>query len=179
MTTLIIRADDSAKYWSQLVGLYIATFSKGKSFQYNSVDETSAYLKMIFREGYGILVLDEEQLLGALLLTPLHFDKLLPAEIADNFNIKRSVYVAEMMVEKTQQGKGIGKKMLNYFFETVDRQLYTDAFIRVWIENETALGLYKKVGFKPCASIVQAKLLADKSGMFDFKKVYLHKKLEG
>jgi hypothetical protein len=38
--------------------------------------------------------------------------------------------------------------------------------------------LYKKVGFKACASIVQSKLLADKIEMFDFKKIYLHQKLK-
>ena len=164
-------------YKNDLVNLYIDTFSTGKSFQYHSEEETAAYLQSIFDVGYGIFAMEENNLVAAILLTPLSFDQLLPEEIVKNFDEKRSVYVAEMMVEKSKQGQGIGKKLLTFFLEEVDRNQFDHAFIRVWVENEAAVGLYKKMGFEVCSKIVQPKLLADKSGTFDFEKFYLHQKL--
>jgi len=164
-------------YKNDLVNLYIDTFSTGKSFQYHSEEETAAYLQSIFDVGYGIFAMEENNLAGAILLTPLSFDQLLPEEIVKNFDVKRSVYVAEMMVEKSKQGQGIGKKLLTFFLEEADRNQCDHAFIRVWVENEAAVGLYKKMGFEVCSKIVQSKLLADKSGTFDFEKFYLHQKL--
>ena len=164
-------------YKNDLVKLYIDTFSAGKSFQYYTEEETAAYLKSLFAVGSGIFAMEENELDAAILLTPLSFDQLLPKEIAENFDVNRSVYVAEMMVEKSKQGQGIGKKLLNFFLEGTDRDKFDNAFIRVWVENKAAIGLYKNMGFEPCASIVQPKLLADKSETFDFEKIYLHQKL--
>ena len=122
--------------------------------------------------------MENNELAAAILLTALKFDELLPEEIAQNFDVERSVYVAEMMVEKSKRGQGIGKKLLTRFLEKADRNKFHHAFIRVWVENEAALGLYKKMGFEVCARMVQPKLLADKSGTIDFEKFYLHQKLD-
>ncbi|WP_319480474.1 GNAT family N-acetyltransferase [uncultured Draconibacterium sp.] len=164
-------------YKNDLVNLYIDTFSAGKSFQYHSEEETAAYLQSIFDVGYGILAMEGNDLVGAILLTPLSFDKLLPAEISKNFDVKRSVYVAEMMVEKPKQGQGIGRRLLTRFLKEADRNQFDHAFIRVWVENDAAVGLYKKMGFEVCSTIVQPILLADKSETFDFEKIYLHQQL--
>jgi GNAT superfamily N-acetyltransferase len=172
-----IKKEDYKGYENALTDLYVDTFSSGKSFQFHSKDETRNYLQLIFDLGYGIFAFEHNRLTGALLLAPLTFDPLLPESIAQNFDLNSSVYVAEMMVEKAKQGHGIGKKLLQYFVETVDKASYHDAFIRVWVENKNAVHLYQKMGFTACASIVQSKLLADKSGMFDFEKIYLHQKL--
>ncbi|WP_321344033.1 GNAT family N-acetyltransferase [uncultured Draconibacterium sp.] len=164
-------------YKNDLVRLYIDSFSAGKSFQYHSEEETEAYLRSIFAVGYGILAMENNEPAGAILMTPLSFDELLPKEIARKFNVERSVYVAEMMVEKSKQGQGIGKKLLTFFLKETDSKKFERAFIRVWVENEAAVGLYKKMGFDVCASIVQPKLLADKSRTFDFQKIYMQQKL--
>lgn len=177
MEIITVNSEEFQEYKEVMVTLYIDTFSSGKSFQYHNREETLHYLQSIFEVGYGILAFEDNQLAGAILLAPLSFDDLLPNAISQSFDLKHSIYVAEMMVEKTKQGRGIGKKLLLHFLETLNRKLFRDAFIRVWIENTAAVGLYKKVGFNNCASIVQPKLLADKSGMFDFKKIYLHQKL--
>lgn len=172
-----ISSEEYEKYSKSLTYLYIDTFSNGKSFQYHDQIGTQNYLKSIFDCGYGLLAFNGQQLVGAILLTPLKFDDLVPSEIVRKFEVNKAVYVAEMMVEKSQQGKGIGKKLLLSFIETADKKKYTNAFIRVWTENEGAIALYQKMGFTKCASIVQAKLLADKSQMFNFEKIYLHQKL--
>ncbi|QIA07858.1 GNAT family N-acetyltransferase [Draconibacterium halophilum] len=177
MNLIGVEAQNFEAYKNNLVSLYIDTFSSGKSFQYHSEEETAAYLQSIFNVGYGVFAMEENKIVGAILLTPLSFDRRLPEEIAREYAINRSVYVAEMMVEKSKQGQGIGKKLLNHFLENADRNKYNHAFIRVWIENETAVSLYKKMGFEICAKLVQPKLLADKSAIFDFEKVYLQQRL--
>ncbi|MFA9392978.1 MAG: GNAT family N-acetyltransferase [Prolixibacteraceae bacterium] len=177
MEIRVINDKTYKDYLYGLTSLYIETFSSGKSFQYYNAEETENYIKLIFEVGYGIIALDNSVLVGAILLTPFSFDNLHPKEISQQFDIKSSIYVAEMMVEKTKQGQGIGKKLLRYFFDTVDKRTFTDAFIRVWIENEAAVGLYEKMGFAVCASTVQHKLLADKSKIVNFEKIYLHQKL--
>lgn len=177
MEIITVNSEEFQEYKEVMVTLYIDTFSSGKSFQYHNREETLNYLQSIFEVGYGILAFENNQLVGTILLTPLSFDDLLPDTISQNFDLKHSIYVAEMMVEKTKQGRGIGKELLLHFLETTNRKTFRDAFIRVWVENTAAVGLYKKVGFNNCASIVQPKLLADKSGMFDFKKIYLHQKI--
>ncbi|AHW62197.1 Ribosomal protein S18 acetylase RimI [Draconibacterium orientale] len=164
-------------YKNDLVNLYINTFSAGKSFQYHSEEETAAYLQAIFDVGYGIFAMEEHEVAGVILVTPLSFDRLLPEEIAQNFDVKRSVYVAEMMVEKSKQRQGIGKRLLTLFLKETDRTQFDHAFIRVWEENEAAVDLYKKMGFEVYATMVQPKMLADKSGTFDFEKIYLHQRL--
>lgn len=177
MRYITVDALNFKTYKNDLVKLYIDTFSKGKSFQYHSESETAAYLQSVIVVGYGIFAMEENKLSGAILLTPFRFDELIPEEISNNFDVERSVYVAEMMVEQSKQGQGIGKKLLTYFLEKADRNRFDNAFIRVWVENEAAVGLYKKMGFEVCASIVQPRLLADKSGTFDFEKIYLHQQL--
>lgn len=178
MEIRLIKSEEFKEYQEVLVTLYINTFSTGKSFQYHNVEETQNYIRSIFEVGYAIFAFEQNQLSGAILLAPLAFDNVLPKDISQQFDLNHSIYVAEMMVEKTKQGRGIGKKLLLHFLETVDKKNYTNAFIRVWIENAAAVGLYKKMGFKTCASMIQPKLLADKSAMFDFKKIYLHQKLK-
>ncbi|WP_320112452.1 GNAT family N-acetyltransferase [Draconibacterium orientale] len=164
-------------YKNDLVNLYINTFSAGKSFQYHSKEETAAYLQAIFDVGYGIFAMEENEVAGAILVTPLSFDRLLPEEIAQNYDVKRSVYVAEMMVEKSKQRQGIGKRLLTLFLKEADTKRFDHAFIRVWEENEAAVDLYKKMGFEVCATMLQPKLLADKSRTVNFEKIYLQQNL--
>jgi ribosomal protein S18 acetylase RimI-like enzyme len=177
MQLFTVKSEKLHLYIDALVDLYIGVFSSGKSFQYHTNDETKKYLQSIFDVGYGILAIEEARLLGAILIVPLSFDKMFPLEISDQFDVSRSLYVAEMMVDKKHQGKGIGKQLLLNFLKESDKRNFTNAFIRVWIENASAVGLYKKMGFKTCTSIVQPKLLADKTQLFNFKKIYLHQKL--
>ncbi len=169
-----ITASHFAAYKEALITLYIEAFSTGINQQYHRADETEAYLQSICNAGYGMLALVEQKLAAAILFTPLNFDKLVPKEISDNFDITQSLYLAEMMVAENLRAKGLGKKLLLHSLEEVDKNSYRDVFIRVWRENKAAVALYKKVGFTPCASIVQPKLLADKKTVFDFEKIYLH-----
>lgn len=166
-----------ALYRSKLVDLYVEAFMLGDAFQYIDRDEAFGYFDRIAGMGEICLATESNSLKGALLAVPLSFDELLPVTISRHFNVETSVYIAELMVKADTRGQGTGSQLLRFFLENTRSHSYKDAFIRVWTENESALRLYRKAGFAPLASIVQPKLKADRSAMFDFHKTYLHRKL--
>ena len=165
---------NSSEYLNRIIDLYVEAFSTGQSEQYIDSDELSEYLDLIFKEGYTILAIENHELSGAVLILPLSFDKAIPAQISESFNLKQCLYVAEMMVAEKVRGQGIGKLLMKAFFDTADKSLYSDSFIRVWDENTPAISLYEKAGFKTIANIQQTKIKADKSGTFVMNKIYLH-----
>ncbi|MGF7140524.1 GNAT family N-acetyltransferase [Roseimarinus sediminis] len=166
-----------ALYRSQLVDLYVEAFMLGDAFQYIDRNEAYDYFDRIAGMGEIVLATASTSLKGALLAVPLSFDELVPESISKHFLVERSVYIAELMVKADTRGQGTGSQLLHFFLENTQSHIYHDAFIRVWTENEAAMRLYRKAGFVPLASIVQAKWKADRSGMFDFHKTYLHRKL--
>jgi ribosomal protein S18 acetylase RimI-like enzyme len=172
----IIQTNDS-DFKSKIISLYVETFATGESSQFIDLDELNKYVDYIFEKGNILVCVDNENIIGALLSCPLAFDNLLPAEIRQNYFVEKCVYVAEMMVVEHARGNGLGKLLLNKFFETVNIALYTDAFIRVWDKNLPAIALYKKLGFEFETSIEQTKTKVDGSGTFVMNKLYLHKKI--
>jgi len=172
----IIKTNNS-KYHKEISELYIEAFSTGLSQQHIDINKLNVYLEDIFKEGFTVLSIENVKVTGAILCCPLKMDSDLPDEINKNFKVEKCVYVTEMMVTTSARGMGIGTKLLNEFFQTVDKVKYTDAFIRVWDENVGAISLYQKVGFKQITSIEQIKKKADGNGTFVMKKIYLHKKL--
>lgn len=161
------------QYKQELLNIYSEAFSEGISAQYVSEKQTLQYFDKIFKSGYGIFAIDGGKLLGAILIVPLSFDKELPPYIAQNFPVENSLYVAEMMVEKNNRGKGIGKKMMQYFMENIERKKYEFVFIRVLKENIAATMLYKKTGFEQCAEIAQLKTKPNGKNKFLMNKIYL------
>jgi diamine N-acetyltransferase len=161
------------KYKDDIIVLYIQSFPRSSSDKI----ALSKYIDGFLTEENAYLAIENSALKGALLYSPLNQDADLPLVIEQNFNIEKSVYIAEMMVSESSRGKGLGTELLAAFFENIDKTLYSDAFIRVWDQNEIAIGLYKKMGFVPYTQIDQMKNSADGSGTFIMKKIYLHKKL--
>ena len=172
----IIQASN-ADCKNEIIDLYVKTFSTGQSEQHIDMTELQQYIDAILDKGFSYLYIENEIVVGALLSCPLDLDKAIPPEIYNHFSIDNCVYVAEMMVTEQARGLGIGTKLLNEFFRTVDKTMYTDAFIRVWDENVGAISLYQKVGFEQIANIEQIKKKLDGKGTFVMKKIYLHKKL--
>lgn len=160
-----------------LIELYIEAFSTGLSQQYTDRTDLNSYIEAILEKGYALIAVENNELIGAILCTPLEFDKLYPDQLVQNFSIEKCVYVAEMMVRVKFWGQGIGKKLLTEFFKKIDQSRYSEAIIRVWDQNIPALNLYKKMGFEPIANIEQTKMKADGTGSFVMNKIYLHKKL--
>ncbi len=172
----IIQTSDF-KYLNEIIYLYVEAFSTGQSQQHIDLESLNQYIKLIMKEGYAHIAFENEKITGTVLLCPLILDKDLPLEISKKFNIKKCIYVAEIMVTENARGKGIGKRLLEEFFKNVDKKRFTYAFIRVWDQNIPAISLYKKMGFTYLTSIVQTKMNVDQSGTFDMHKIYLHKKI--
>jgi GNAT superfamily N-acetyltransferase len=196
MKMLTIDKSTYQKYKLQLLQLYIDSFSTGLSAQKIDPVVTGLYLDGLFEVGYGILITEKDELIGALLAAPLSIDALLPDKIRQNFPIENCVYIAEMMVKENARGKGLGKQLLQEFMQTVDKQRFKHAFIRVWVENVPAVTLYRKMGYDDYAFIDQVKTnpgktdqagnigktdTTDQSGMpgtFVMHKVYLYRKTD-
>lgn len=168
----IVHREHSA-YKDPVMDLYIASFPRSSSDKI----ALSKYLDEFLKAENALLAMDNDQLFGALLYSPIHEDKDLPSLITENFNTQKCVYIAEMMVSENSRGKGIGGELLESFFINIDKNQYSDAFIRVWDQNVVAIGLYKKMGFIPYTEIDQVKNNPNGNGTFLMKKIYLHKKL--
>ncbi len=164
-------------YKKEIVELYIESFSSGISKQYIDHIELKEYIDLIFETGNAIIAIENNRIVAAILTCPLSLDVLLPNVIRQNFTIEKCVYITEMMVTELSRGKGIGKQLMTEFFKTVDKNCYSDVFIRVWDKNTTAINLYKNVGFEPVATMEHTKTKEDGKVTFVMKKIYLHQKL--
>ena len=163
------------KYRDALIALYIGCFSSGISAQYIDEVQLSRYVDLILNKGYGVLAIENELLVAALLCFPLKYDKDVPIEITDNYNVDNCIYIAELMVTEQKRGFGIAKKMMEEFENKLDTNV-TDLFIRVWDKNVPALTLYEKQGFTSVATILQHKLEKDGANLLLMRKMYLNKK---
>lgn len=174
---MYIIQSNHTQYRSTLIALYMDAFSKGVSQQYIDEDELIIYIDKIRHNGMIYMVLDGANVTGAMFCMPLLQQSNLPDEIKLNFPMDNSIYIAELMVDKHFRGKGLGLKLLQFFFHHVDSKRYSDVFIRVWDQNIPALKLYEKVGFKQIMMIEQAKIKTSGEGVFIMNKLYLHKKI--
>ena len=163
------------KYRDALIALYIGCFSSGLSAQYIDEVQLSRYVDLILNKGYGVLAIENELLVAALLCFPLKYDKDVPIEITDNYNVDNCIYITELMVTGQKRGNGIAKKLLEEFENKLDTNV-TDLFIRVWDKNVPALTLYEKQGYTLVASILQHKLEIGGASQLLMRKMYLHKK---
>ena len=173
----IIQSRDSY-YRNEIIELYVEAFSSGLSQQEINRDELNSHIDEIFENGYALLALENSRVIGVILSCPLQLDKLLPEKISQNYLIEKCIYVAEMMVNASLRGEGIGSKLFTMFLETVDKLCYSDAFIRVWDKNTPAINLYRKMGFEPVATIRQTMKKPVGKETFVMNKIYLHKKLD-
>ena len=177
MELITIDKRSFQNFKDQLLQLYLNCFSKGLSAQAIDPEVISQYLDSLFKGGYGIVVVEEDNVLGALLATPLSFDELIPDKIRQNFLVEDCVYIAEIMVTENARGKGLGKQLLLKFIQTVDKRRFKHAFIRVWLENIQAISLYRSSGYQDYAYIDQMKTNPVTNETFVMHKVYLYKNL--
>ncbi|MCF8362155.1 MAG: GNAT family N-acetyltransferase [Prolixibacteraceae bacterium] len=165
-------------YRNSLCDLYINTFSQKPVSQHHNRQTTLIYFDSLFEHGFGVFATKNHRLCGALLAVPLFLDKNLPEKIVRNYDVNKSFYIAEMMVDELYRGQGIGRELIIKFFNEVNTNCFSNVFIRVWNQNIPAIKLYEKMGFKPVDSVVQSALRVDKSGMRDFRKTYMVKEIK-
>ena len=162
------------KFKSELEDLYITTFSKGISAQYISKQDADTYLNEIFKKGFGVFGFNEDQIIAALLVTPISFDSERPENIKLNYSDKNTVYIAEVLVDERFRGQGLGRKIMEKFDETLDNEIKY-VILRVWTENKPAVSLYEKSGFQTIAQIIQQKLKPNQKDKFTMHKNYMLK----
>ncbi len=173
-----IIQSSNTNYRNEIIALYIEAFSTGLSREHIDLEELTQYVDFIFEKGYILLAIENQEFIGTIWVYPLSFEKEFPTNILENLNIANCLYISEMIVAGKFRGQGIGKLLLQSFFDTVDKTKYSDTIIRVWKENIPALRLYEKIGFKPIATIFQTKRIPEKNEFFVMEKIYLHIKLD-
>lgn len=174
---MTIITTSEPRYKTSLCNLYMDAFGKGDSAQYIDPQWLSEYIESLLMKGYALIILQDEQVAGALIACPLNMDKDTPEPIRIQYEPSECLYLAEMMVSTSFRGTGIGQCLMDEFLKTAPLASYHHAFIRVWEKNIPALNLYLKAGFTPVSTIEQLKKTADGSRNYLMKKIYLHKKL--
>lgn len=175
LTIQLLQPSDYSAIKNDMVRLYIDSFTKGDYAQYMDNVDVSDRLDELVCVGLIVVVLDVEKLVGFVTYTPLAADKEFPADSVADVDVRKSVYIAEVVVDAEYRGRGIATAMMEKaLMDNVE--CYSHAVIRVWQNNRPALLLYQKLGFTPIATITQTKLI-DKNESFEMKKIYLAKHL--
>lgn len=159
---------------SELKSLYLDAFTKGISAQKISIEEAETYLEDLFLHGYGVFGFFEDKLVAALIITPLSYDDEYPQHIKEYYNVSKSEYIAEVLVDENCRGMGLGKGLMNTF-ETYLNKNTKHVFLRVWDKNEAAVALYQKSGFKICGHLDQEKVRPNSHETFTMHKNYMVK----
>jgi ribosomal protein S18 acetylase RimI-like enzyme len=66
--------------------------------------------------------------------------------------------ISDLYVRPTYRRRGTGKKLLQACFDDLRRSGTSRARILVWSKNESAIGLYREVGFGDCTLTLEAEL---------------------
>lgn len=160
---------------SRLIDLYLTTFTKGKYAQYIETQTAGATIDYLIENGFGNIVINDDQPVAFALATSLFNDKEFPSGEIDNIKLENTVYIAEVVVHSDFRRMGLATALIKNLIERVGND-YTGVVIRVWEKNRPALKLYQKLGFNQIAEISQSKM-SSPTEEFKMKKIYLYKKL--
>ena len=179
LNTQLILLDRAAflLHRHELVQLYLHAFTAGELAQYIPAETAIETLEELSLKGGGVIALRNEKIVGAIYGLPLAYDKEFPAEQCPSIPVNKATYIAELMVHSELRGRGLASELIHTFLENEKVKGYTDAVIRVWIENIPAVKLYEKLGFRRIEEITQTKFKSE-TETFEMHKIYLHKKLK-
>ncbi len=163
------------KFRSQILHLYLHAFTTGEQAQYIDPQEAESTLDEMMRRGTGIFAFTGDRLVGVVLGLPLQYDEDFPADTVPEIVVDTTLYIAELMVHADLRGRGVGTALISELLFR-EAEAHTDVVIRVWEKNKPALSLYKRLGFRPVATITQTKKHVSGES-FEMKKIYLHKKI--
>lgn len=164
-------------YFEEIFDLYLKCFSTGISAQCVEPISTKKYLRQLTKHKLSFVSLDGNQMTGVILCAPFETVENLPETLQKKTALQKSLYIAELMVDESFRGKGVGKSLINMVTEMAENQQFQHIYIRVWDKNDIALLLYKNAGFVEVAETFQTKLKPDSSEEFIMRKVYLRKSL--
>ena len=165
------------KHKDKLIQLYMLSFTEGHHAQYIPPEAIELSLDEIMRIGFGFMAFQKDKLVGAIVSVSLKNDPDFSIDAHKDIDPAKTLYIANVMVDEHYRGQGIAHGLLQHLFKMSQPKPYTDAVIRVWVENTPAVNLYKKLGFKEIDTIFQTKLSKNTKKPFEMKKIYMHKKL--
>lgn len=174
---LKIFQDTHYHFQDQIRALYLKTFSKGEHAQEIDQEELDNEIRLTYQEGMMMVAVEDSVLSGALFVYPLQFDVSSSTVLPDYIDSQHSPYIAQLMVDEIERGKGMGHNLLQHALTKLQQNHFTEVFIRVWIKNLHALQLYHKAGFKEVGKIYQKKFFINKQMEIVMEKVYLRKML--
>lgn len=157
-----------------LKNLYLEAFTVGLSAQHIDEKDAEIYLDQSFLEGYAIFGFSEDKLVAALISVPPSFDKESPELIKSKYSNENSEYIAEVLVDKAYRGMGLGKKLMQAYEDNLSKSV-KHVLLRVWDQNQAAVGLYQKSGFVKCGNITQKKIKPISKEPFEMNKLYMQK----
>jgi ribosomal protein S18 acetylase RimI-like enzyme len=158
---------------SKLIDLYLFSFTTGEYAQYIDSHTAEKTIDVLFENGFGNVVLDNDQPIAFALATSLLYDKEFPLAEIKNIQAENTIYIAEVIVHIDFRRKGLATALIDNLLERIDSN-YTGVVIRVWEKNIPAISLYQKLGFDPIANISQNKM-SSPTEAFQMKKIYLYK----
>lgn len=173
----MIKLDSENIYRSEIADLYQRTFSTGISAQNVDVEKLKNLLDLTYSRGKMYVLIENENLVGAAFVFPIKNDDLFPFNQFPDIDINNTMYFAELLVDENFRGKGLGGQLVNYVQDELKVCGTSQLIIRVWDQNNTALHLYQKNGFKKITRITQTKMSVDLTKEIIMNKIYLIKNL--
>lgn len=159
-----------------MVQLYLQAFTTGEYAQYVSPKSAENQLNMLFESGEAYLLKTADNLAGFVICVSFAFDKEFPTSKHPSISLETTLYIAELVVEASFRGKGLGRKLMKEALLQAENGGYRQVAIRVWDENRAALQLYRSLGFETIDSIIQIKQKSANEN-FEMRKLYLIKQL--
>lgn len=125
-----------------------------------AINAISKYLQKKKRDDYYKVILDDSRNIIGYVSIYLHDGgrdcyfkslKLFLVDILDYFVLsdigKNDLYLAEIAIDESQRGKGLGKKVLNDVLDYAKSKNYDRVILDVDFRNEGAKRLYESMGF--------------------------------
>lgn len=174
---LTYTIDRELYYKIQIAALYRDTFSAGPAAQFCDPLTIEQEILLTQREGFILIARENEQVVAALFAFPLKFDRLLPEQLAQRFDLNTTAYISEVMVDASCRGRGIGKQILQESLVLLKQYQFKNVILRVWEENTVALNLYYQENFEKVGEMQHEVESIDRKGLRVFRKHYLSKHL--
>jgi ribosomal protein S18 acetylase RimI-like enzyme len=182
-TTSIVRADIELfkKNEKEIIEVERELIENSSSDHlFDEQDELDFMYNALNQGGFAYLVMEEDKLIGFMVVGPLDDGSDLPDAVTQNFPIENCLHIKMMYVKNTN--RGIGSSLINQLLEEIDKDKWKYLFVRTWVEpaNEGAIKFYtEKAGFEIILnSIVEStKTKADQSGTFQIKRQYFSRKV--
>lgn len=174
-TKVLVELNENSysQYREKLIGLYLHAFTTGDFAQHIPAAEAGRTLDYLNENGVGTVCLVEDVPVAMLFWHPLAADVDFPKTGLLHIEAEKCAYIAEVVVHSDWRGHGIASWMIESALKQISRN-FSSTVIRVWDKNVPAVALYRKMGFREIASIMQTKW-HDPHESFEMRKIYMIK----